>query len=58
MVAYNGNGQLIGVTPGCTYFSVSDGGFTQIVVIGVNPFAAPCPTPPAILTKPPASPQP
>ena len=58
MIAYNGNGQLIGVTAGCTYFSVSDGGFTQVVVIGVNPFTAPCPSPPAIAAKAPASPRP
>jgi hypothetical protein len=54
----NGNGLFIGVIPGCTYFTVSDGGFTQIVVVGVNPFTSPCPTPPAIPVKPPAAPQP
>jgi hypothetical protein len=58
VVSYSSNGLLIGVTPGCTYFSVSDGGFTQIVVIGVNPFTAPCPAPPAIPVKRAASPQP
>jgi hypothetical protein len=57
-ISYQGNGLFIGVTPGCTYFSVSDGGFTQIVVVGVNPFTPPCPAPPAIASKPPALPQP
>ena len=58
VVSYAGNGLMIGVTPGCTYFSVSDGGFTQVVVVGVNPFASPCPTPPALAVKGSAAPQP
>ena len=58
VIGYSGNGLLIGITPGCTYFSVSDGGFTQIVVVGVNPFTAPCPAPPAIAVKGSAAPQP
>jgi hypothetical protein len=58
VISYLSNGQFIGITPGCTYFSVSDGGFTQIVVVGVIPFTSPCPSPPAIPVKSPASPQP
>jgi hypothetical protein len=57
VIFYQGNGLFVGVTPGCTFFTVSDGGFTQSVVVGVEPAPSPCPTP-AFASKPPASPQP
>jgi hypothetical protein len=44
-ISYQGNGLFIGVTPGCTYFTVSDGGFSQSVVVAVEP-APPCPPAP------------
>jgi hypothetical protein len=58
-ISYTGsNGLFIGVTSGCTFFIVSDGGFTQGVVVGVNTDPATCPAAPVILAKPPASPRP
>ena len=44
------DGQLIGVSPGCTYFNVSVGGFSQNVVVGVSPFPSPCPPAPVTLS--------
>jgi hypothetical protein len=41
-----GNGLWIGVQPGCTYFNVSAGGFSQNVLVGVVPYTSPCPSPP------------
>jgi hypothetical protein len=45
-ISYQGDGLFIGVTPGCTYFTVSDGGFSQSVVVAVQPAPSPCPSPP------------
>jgi len=39
------DGQFIGVSPGCTYFNVSVGGFSQNVVVGVSPFPSCSPAP-------------
>ena len=58
VISYLGNGLFVGVTPGCTYFTVSDGGFLKSVLVGVNTDPSTCPTPPAIPVTPPASPQP
>jgi hypothetical protein len=44
------DGQFIGVSPGCTYFNVSVGGFSQNVVVGVSPFPSPCPPAPVTLS--------
>jgi hypothetical protein len=48
VISYQGSdGLFLGVTPGCTFFSVSDGGFfSQNVVVGVNVDPATCPSPP------------
>jgi hypothetical protein len=46
VITYLGNGQFVGVTPGCTYFTVSDAGFSQSVSVAVSPIPSPCPTPP------------
>jgi hypothetical protein len=54
IISYLGNGQFVGVTTGCTFFTVSDGGFSQSVVVGINTAPASCPTPPAALPMPPA----
>jgi hypothetical protein len=43
-ISYQGNGLFIGVIPGCTYFTVSDGGFSQSVSVLVGN-ATPTPTP-------------
>jgi hypothetical protein len=49
-ISYIGNGQFVGITAGCTYFTVSAAGFSQSVLVGVN-------TDPIVdcLTPPPAS---
>jgi hypothetical protein len=48
-ISYTGSdGLFIGVTAGCTYFTVSNAGFLQSVVVAVNPIATPCPTPPGL----------
>jgi hypothetical protein len=46
LISYQGNGIFIGVNPGCTYFTVSDGGFSQSVVVAVEPAPSPCPPAP------------
>ena len=51
-ISYQGNGLFIGVTTGCTYFTVSDGGFAQSVVVGVNVDPGTCPAPPAVIVQP------
>ncbi len=33
-ISYIGNGQFVGLTAGCTFFTVSDGGFLQSIVVG------------------------
>lgn len=45
-IMYQGNGLIIGLTTGCTYFTVMDGGLLQFVVVGVNTDPSSCPTPP------------
>ena len=45
VVTYIGNGEFVGLTTGCTYFTVSDAGFSQTIVVGVNVNPATCPTP-------------
>jgi hypothetical protein len=54
-VSYQNNGLFVGVTTGCTYFTVSDAGFSQSIVVGVNVDPATCPSPPAAVTRPPPS---
>jgi hypothetical protein len=53
-------GLFIGVMPGCTYFTVSDAGFFQNILVGVNVDPATCPTPPGspATTVPAATPTP
>jgi hypothetical protein len=58
VISYVGNGQFVGVTAGCTYFTVSDGGFAQSIVVGVNVDPSTCASPPAAVGKPPASTEP
>jgi hypothetical protein len=48
VISYQGNGLFVGVSAGCTFFTVSDGGFSQSVVVAVSPAPTPCPTPPGI----------
>jgi hypothetical protein len=57
VISYQGDGQFVGVTGGCTYFTVSDAGFAQSVVVGVDTDPASCPTPtaPAVASQPAAS---
>jgi hypothetical protein len=57
VIYYQHDGQFVGVTTGCTYFTVSDGGFAQSVIVGVNADPASCPTPPgpAVASQPAAS---
>jgi hypothetical protein len=47
VISYIGNGQFVGITAGCTFFTVSDGGFMQSVVVGVNVDPTTCPPAPA-----------
>jgi hypothetical protein len=58
MISYVGNGLFVGVTTGCTYFTVSASGFSQTVVVGVNTDPASCPTPPGSPAIPATSPAP
>ncbi|MGD0289736.1 MAG: hypothetical protein ABSC63_08810 [Candidatus Binataceae bacterium] len=51
-------GLFIGKLTGCTYFTVSDAGFSQSIVVGVNVDPTTCASPPAAIRKPPASIQP
>ncbi len=57
VINYTHDGQFVGVTTGCTYFTVSDAGFAQSVVVGVNTDPSSCPTPPAsaVASQPAAS---
>jgi hypothetical protein len=58
VISYQSNGLFAGVTTGCTYFTVSDGGFVQSIVVGVNVAPSSCATPPAAIRRPPSSTQP
>ena len=58
VISYLDNGLFVGVTTGCTYFTVSDAGFSQSIVVGVNVAPGTCASPPAALRQPPASTQP
>jgi hypothetical protein len=61
LIIYSGsNGLFTGVTTGCTYFTVSDAGFFQNILVGVGVNPATCPTPPGTppTTGPPGSPTP
>jgi len=50
-IMYQGNGLIIGVANGCTYFNVIAGNsFQQSVVVGVNTDPSACPTPPPVPT--------
>lgn len=55
VISYIGNGEFVGVTSGCTYFTVSDAGFAQTILMGVNVDPATCPTPPGTAATAPAS---
>ena len=57
-IIYLGDGEFVGVTTGCTYFVVSDGGFLQSILVGVNVDPATCPAPPAATLERPESSQP
>jgi len=54
VISYQGNGLFVGVTTGCTYFTVSDAGFSQTVLVGVNTDPSTCPPLPAIPATRPA----
>jgi hypothetical protein len=51
-ISYIGNGQFIGLTAGCTFFTVSDGGFLQTIVVGVDVDPGTCPPLPAGILAP------
>jgi hypothetical protein len=51
VISYIGNGQFVGVTAGCTYYTVSDAGFSQTILVGVNVDPATCPAPPGTATS-------
>lgn len=55
VISYIGNGEFVGVTTGCTYFTVSDAGFSQTILVGVNVDPATCPTPPGTAPAAPVS---
>jgi hypothetical protein len=59
VINYQGNGLFLGVTTGCTYFTASDAGFSQSVVVGVNTDPLTCQAPPpAVVRLPKSSPEP
>jgi hypothetical protein len=42
LINYDTNGAIVGLVPGCTYFTVSAGGFSQSVLVGVATPVALC----------------
>jgi hypothetical protein len=47
LIIYSGSdGLFTGMTTGCTYFTVSDAGFFQNILVGVGVDPGTCPTPP------------